>query len=330
MGHIMLPELMKLFAKTAVQASMTRTPLFSVIAMFLLTSLAGAQPIFGTHEPRTYDERIIPNFSFEVIEIDARGQLGVAVLDTESGRYAGWADEATFPLNSTFKFLVCAAVLERVDQGAERLDREIAISDGDIVAHAPAVRQRVGGTMTVDALCHAAMTLSDNAAANLLLETLGGPAGLTARLRAWGDPASRLDRNEPGLNDVAPDDPRDRTSPRAMLHHLEHLLLGDTLSAQSRDRLHGWMTANTTGAERIRAGVPEGWLVGDRTGTGAGGNSSTVAIIRPPGRKPVLMAVFIEGSSLSNSEASAIHAELARIATGNVQLDEDGFYDGSH
>ena len=288
---------------------------------------ATAQPAFGTQEPRTYDEAIIPNFSFEVIELNARGSMGVAVLDTQSGKFAGWAERQTFPLNSTFKILLCAAVLERVDAGSERLDRPIAVSAADLVPHAPIVERRVGGTMTVDELCEAAMTRSDNAAANLLLETVGGPEGLTARLRAWGDGVTRVDRFETALNDVAPGDPRDRTTPEAMLGHLRHLLLGDTLSDASHTRLLGWMQSNTTGGARIRAGLPETWLVGDRTGTGRGGNSSTVAVMQPPGRAPVLMAVYLEGSALPANEASGIHAELARIVANNVQLDAEGFYD---
>jgi beta-lactamase class A len=173
--------------------------------------------------------------------------------------------------------------------------------------------------MTVGALCEAAMTTSDNGATNLLLAALGGPEALTARLRAWGDPVTRLDRTEPAMNDVGPDDPRDRTSPAAMVATLDTLLLGEVLSEASRARLLGWMEANTTGDARIRAGVPADWAVGDRTGTGRNGTGSTVAVLMPPGRAPVLMAVYVENSGLSNGDLSALHARLAAAAVAAIE-----------
>lgn len=286
-----------------------------------------AQPIHGTHEPRTYDEGLIPRFSLELIELDARGTLGVAVLDTESGKQSTWRGSDRFPLNSTMKFLLCAAVLMRVDAGEEDLARLLPVEAEDVVAHSPVLETRVGGQMTVEELCHAAMTRSDNGAANLLLGTVGGPGGLTALLRESGDEVTRVDRWEPELNDGPAGDERDSTTPTAMLESLERFLLGPALSEASREKLIGWMVANTTGEERIRAGVPQGWLVGDRTGTGPEGSTSDIAILFPPGRRPVLIVVYISGSSLGADEASAFHAELARIATQNVSLDARGYFD---
>jgi beta-lactamase class A len=171
------------------------------------------------------------------------------------------------------------------------------------------------------------MTRSDNGAANLLLATLGGPEGLTALLRESGDDLTRLDRWEPALNDGPPGHERDTTTPMAMLESLKRFLVGPALSEASRQTLIGWMTANTTGDERIRAGLPEGWLVGDKTGTGPNGSTSDIAILIPPGRAPLLMVVYITGSSLSTSEASALHAKLARIVAQNVELEAEGYFD---
>lgn len=301
----------------------------TVLAAVLLaiSTSALAQPIHGTHEPRTYDEGLIPRFSLELIELDTRGTLGVAVLDTEAGKHSTWRASDRFPLNSTMKFLLCAAVLMRVDAGQEQLARAIPVSASDVVAHSPVLETRVGGQLTIEELCYAAMTRSDNGAANLLLETLGGPEGLTALLRRSRDEVTRVDRWEPELNDVPPGDERDTTTPMAMLENLQRFLVGPTLSEASRQILIGWMTANTTGDERIRAGVPAGWLVGDKTGTGPNGSTSDLAVLFPPGRAPVLMAIYITGSSLSTSEASALHAELARIVARNVELDAEGYFD---
>ncbi len=296
-------------------------------ALMVISACALAQPIVGTHEPRTYDEGLIPRFSFELIELDAKGTLGVAVLDTESGKRSTWRASDRFPLNSTMKFLLCAAVLMRVDAEQEQLDRAIPVGAGDVVSHSPVLETRVGGQMTIEELCHAAMTQSDNGAANLLLETLGGPEGLTALLRQSGDEVTRVDRWEPALNDVPPGDERDTTTPLAMLENLQRFLVGPALSEVSRQTLIGWMLANTTGEERIRAGVPASWLVGDKTGTGSNGSTSDIAILVPPGRAPVLLAIYISGSSLGASEASALHAELARIVAQNVELEAEGYFD---
>jgi beta-lactamase class A len=286
-----------------------------------------AQPIHGTHEPRTYDEGLIPRFSLELIELDARGTLGVAVLDTESGKQSTWRASDRFPLNSTMKFLLCAAVLMRVDAGEEQLARALPVGAEDVVSHSPVLETRVGGQMTVEELCYAAMTQSDNGAANLLLATVGGPEGLTVLLRQGGDEVTRVDRWEPALNDGPPGDELDTTTPLAMLANLERFLVGPALSQASRQTLIGWMQANTTGDDRIRAGVPQGWLLGDKTGTGSNGSTSDIAILIPPGRAPVLLAVYITGSSLSTAEASALHAEVARIVAQNVELDAEDYFD---
>jgi beta-lactamase class A len=213
-----------------------------------------AQPIHGTHEPRTYDEGLIPRFSLELIELDARGTLGVAVLDTESGKQSTWRASDRFPLNSTMKFLLCAAVLMRVDAGEEQLARALPVGAEDVVSHSPVLETRVGGQMTVEELCYAAMTQSDNGAANLLLATVGGPEGLTVLLHQGGDEVTRVDRWEPALNDGPPGDELDTTTPLAMLANLERFLVGPALSQASRQTLIGWMQANTTGDDRIVPG----------------------------------------------------------------------------
>ena len=297
--------------------------LFTAGAASLLASAAtGQNASYGTREwqPRTYDDGLIPRFSFEVISLQVDGDLGVSVLDTETGRASGWDETSTYPLNSTFKFLLAGAVLQRVDRGQERLDRQIAVRSSDIVAWSPVAKEAVGGSMSLRSLCEAAMTRSDNAATNLLLRSVGGPEALTATLRNMGDPVTRIDRYETEMNDVPPGDLRDSSTPSQMLKTMETLLLGDILSARSKEQLAAWMIANTTGGARIRAGVPSGWTVGDRTGTGPRGETATIAAIYPPNRKPLLMTVYIRGSSRNRDAQESTHAELARIATTNVVL----------
>jgi beta-lactamase class A len=292
------------------------------LGSFAASAATGQEATRETREwqPRTYNDGLIPNFSFEVISVEVNGQLGVAVLDTETGRESGWDENALYPLNSTFKFLLAGAILQRVERGQERLDREIPVSSTDILSWSPVVQNAVGGNMSVQSLCEAAMTRSDNAAANLLLRSLGGPAALTAALREMGDPVTRIDRFETEMNDVPPGDPRDSSTPLQMLKTMERLLLGDILSVEGKEQLFAWMVANTTGDARIRAGVPSEWTVGDRTGTGPRGETATIAAIYPPNRKPLLMTVYIRGSSRDRDVQASTHAELARIATNNVLL----------
>jgi beta-lactamase class A len=249
------------------------------------------------------------------LEPKSKGRLGVAMLDTSNGVRAVYRADEPFPMCSTFKFLAVAAVLSRVDDGTERLDRRIPFGRADLLDYAPVTTLRVAeGGMPVADLCSAAITVSDNTAANLLLNTIGGPAGLTAYLRGLGDSVTRLDRTEPDLNEARPNDPRDTTSPNAMLRDLQQILLGDVLLARSRARLADWLAGGTTGATRFRAGVPENWKVGEKTGSGASGTSNDIGIIWPPERKPILAAAFLTESSAPAEVRDKVLAEVARIA----------------
>jgi beta-lactamase class A len=243
------------------------------------------------------------------------GRLGVAMLDTGSGhRFAQHGNER-FLMCSTFKMVAVAAVLAKVDVGQEKLDRRIVFGPDVLLDYAPTTRQHVGAPgMTVAALCEAAITLSDNTAANLLLTSLGGPAAVTRFLRGLGDPVTRLDRTEPELNQGSPGDTRDTTTPNAMLDTWQTLLLGHALSDASRAQLIMWLRGCATGIDKLRAGVPADWQAGDKTGSGAHGESNDVAIFWPPRRKPILVTAYYAGSSASGKQRSAVLAEVGRIA----------------
>lgn len=254
----------------------------------------------------------LPRERLSELERADGGRLGVAVLDTASGRFSGWREDERYPMCSTFKFLLAGAVLARVDRGEFGLDRRIPISRDDLIAHSPVTERHVGPAgLTVAQLCEATMTQSDNAAANLLLPLVGGPAGLTAVLRGWGDATTRLDRPEPHLNDVPPGDERDTTTARAMTGHLRHLVLGDTLAPASRTQLTAWLVANRTGDRRLRAGLPKDWRVGDKTGSGPG-TTNDVAVLWPPGRAPLLVASYLTASPQPDDRRSATLAAVAR------------------
>ncbi|APW36000.1 class A beta-lactamase [Rhodoferax koreense] len=253
----------------------------------------------------------------QAIEQASGGRLGVAVRDTHSGAAFAHRGGERFPLCSTFKFLAAAQVLARVDSGAEQLDRRIAVLASDLVPYAPVTQPRVGGEpMTVAELCDAAVTLSDNVAGNLLLRSFGGPAALTAYLRGLGDGQTRLDRIEPELNQALPGDPRDTTTPEAMLQTLHRIVLGDALSPPSRAQITRWLVDNKTGDRKIRAALPAGWRVGDKTGAGAFGTNNDIAVLWPPGRLPmlpVLVTAYLTDTSADQAVRDQALAEVGRL-----------------
>ncbi|MGJ7578738.1 class A beta-lactamase [Variovorax sp. RHLX14] len=251
--------------------------------------------------------------ALECIEAASGGRLGVCILDTATGRRTAYRADERFPMCSTFKFLAAAFVLQRSDSGLEKLTRAVAIpAKADLVPYSPATGPSAGGTMTMAQLCDAAITLSDNTAANLMLASFGGPAGLTGFTRALGDRSTRLDRIEPLLNEATPGDERDTTTPAAMLGLMEKLLVENTLKPASRERLTAWLLANTTGARQIRAGVPDGWRVGDKTGAGGHGTGNDIAIVWPPGKDsaPFLVTAYLTGTS---GPVEQRHATLAAV-----------------
>jgi len=257
------------------------------------------------------------NGPFAEIEQRVGGRLGVAALDTASGRRIGHRSAERFPLCSTFKFLAVAAALQRVDHHQESLDRRVPYGPGELLDYAPVTRQHLPeGAMSLSALCAAAMEYSDNTAANLLLQALGGPGAVTRYAASLGDSVTRLDRTEPSLNEALPGDPRDTTSPAAMLISMQAILLGGSLSSGSREQLEAWLVANTTGAARLRAGLPASWRVGDKTGTGKRGATNDIAILWPPGRAPILVAAYLADCSAPADARNAALADVGRIIAG--------------
>ncbi|HEU4580268.1 MAG TPA: class A beta-lactamase [Polyangiaceae bacterium] len=249
---------------------------------------------------------------FGAIEQRVGGRVGVCALDLQTGRrWAQRADER-FAMCSTFKWLLAAQVLAQVDQGQLRLEQRVAYGAGDLLEYAPVTREQVGGgSLSVEELARAAVVVSDNTAANLLLAQLGGPASLTRFCRALGDATSRLDRTEPDLNSNQPGDDRDTTSPAAMVELMRRILCGTVLSPAGRERLVGWLRACETGHQRLRAGLPADWQVGDKTGTGNHGACNDVAIAVPPGQSPVLLAVYLSESAAGLEVLQSAHREVA-------------------
>lgn len=243
-------------------------------------------------------------------------RIGVIALDTSSGQaLASYHQDDRFLMCSTFKFLAAAAVLKRVDEKKDRLDRFVRYGEADILEYAPVTKEHLAeGGMTLGALCGAAIEQSDNTAGNLLLDTVGGPSGLTRFIRSLGDEVTRVDRKEPDLNIFQAGDDRDTTSPAAMLRDMQRLLLGDILSTPSRRQLESWLQNCVTGKSLVRAAVPPNWVVGDKTGRGGNNATNDIAIIRPPGRAPILIAIYSSALPGKSEERDARIAAIAREA----------------
>lgn len=277
-----------------------------------MSAPVGVKPVSGT--------------KFAAIEQRIGGRVGVCGLDVESGVVIGHRQRERFAMASTFKWLLAAAVLWNHQADPAVLDgQRIVFRERDLLGHAPAAReamesstQSLGGErvagMTLAKLCQAAVEVSDNTAANLLLDNIGGPGVLTVFLRASGDEFTRLDRFEPDLNENAPGDARDTTTPEAMARIMARLLATDeVLVKRSRDVLLGWLRASSTGLDRLRAGLPAEWNAGDKTGTGGNGAHNDVAIAFPLGRKPIVIASYLSESAADNAVKAAAHADVARI-----------------
>jgi beta-lactamase class A len=240
---------------------------------------------------------------------DAR--LVVYALDTGSGRELAHRADERFAMCSVFKALAAAAVLQRTPP--KYLDERVHFTEADLIDPSPVAERHVADGMTVGELCDAAVRYSDNTAGNLLLADAGGPPGITAFARSLGDEVTRLDRTEPELNTAIPGDERDTTTPRAIAGSFRALVLGNHLDPADRALFTEWLVGNKTGDERIRAGLPAGWRVGDKTGTGSYGTANDVAVVWPPDAAPIALAVLTSRATEDATRDNALLAEAAAV-----------------
>lgn len=241
------------------------------------------------------------------------GRLGVAALPGRAAPILFDAD-SRYSMASTFKLALTACMLAGAERRRWALADELPFGEADLLDYAPVVRANLArGRLSIETLCAAIVEVSDNSAANLLLTRIGGPAALTAFFRRCGDPVTRLDRNEVALNTNLPGDPRDTTTPRAMVRLMRTLLFGRALNQASRARLLTWMAGATTGLQRLRAGFPAGWRVGDKTGNGANGAANDLAFAIPPGASPILIACYTSGGNAPTAVRDEVHAAVARL-----------------
>jgi beta-lactamase class A len=253
------------------------------------------------------------SLNFEDLEARHGGRIGLCASDGVT--QVRWRGNERFAYCSTFKLFLAAATLERVQRGEERLDRVIPITDKDMVSHAPVTGRAVGAGLTIERLCQCTVELSDNPAANILIREMGGLDAWRAWYRSIGDEVTRVDRWETELNSAIPGDPRDTTTPEQAVRNLSVLLRGERLLPAHLRLLEGWLIASPTGKARIRSGVPAGYRVGDKTGTGEQASTNDIAILWPPSGAPVLTAIYFTGAlQASLASREAVVAEATRRA----------------
>ncbi|MFF0723838.1 class A beta-lactamase [Streptomyces sp. NPDC004134] len=252
---------------------------------------------------------------FKELERAHDARLGVYAVDTQTGREVAYRDGERFPFASTVKAFEAGAVLRQ--RKLAGLEKEITYDRSDLVANSPITEKHVDDGMTLGELCDAAVRYSDNAAANLLFEELGGPKALESFLReTTGDDTTRMERIEPALSDWDPDSERDTSTPRALAGNLRAFVLGDVLDMPERARLATWLRTNTTGDETIRAGVPKGWEVGDKTGTAATfGGRNDIAVVWRPDAAPLVMAVLSNGTDRDAEPDDKLIAKAAAVVS---------------
>ena len=251
----------------------------------------------------------------EAYERESSGRIGLYAENLATGAKLSWRADERFVMCSTFKASLAAFVLARVDRGEDQLEQMIAYGPGDLLPYAPVTKENLAkGQMSVADMCQAAVELSDNTCANLLLARVGGPDALTAFWRSTGDAVTRLDHNEPELNRSPPNDPHDTTTPTAMAGNLRRFILGDVLSAPSREHLTGWMLGCKTGANRLRAGLPTDWKIGDKTGNNGKDASGDIAVAWPTPEAPVLICAYTQGGFPTAAQIDAVFAGIGRMA----------------
>lgn len=261
-------------------------------------------------------ERAPRRVDFGDLERRYDARLGVFGVATGTGRTVAFRPDERFAYCSTHKALSAGALLRR--RSLAQLRARVRIEAADLVEPSPVAERHVGATLSLLELCDAAVRYSDNAAANLLLAELGGPAGLERELRALGDRTTRCDRDEPELSSAVPGDVRDTSTARALAADLRAYVLGPALPAEKRALLAGWLRRNTTGDTLIRAGAPAGWVVGDKTGSGAYGTRNDIAVLWPPRRPPVVLAVLSRRDAAGRwaTRDDRLVADAARRALG--------------
>lgn len=241
-------------------------------------------------------------------------RIGMAVFDANTRTTWQYRGDEQFPLNSTHKTFSCAALLSKVDDKSLSINQSVAISKDMLIAYSPITEKSLSPqTITLGEICRAAVSYSDNTAANIVFDAIGGEAGFNTYMQSIGDKQTRLDRKEPELNESTPGDVRDTTTPNAIVNSLRKILLGDVLSVSSRSKLTQWMLDDQVAGALLRASLPPDWKIADKTGAGGYGSRSIVAVIWPPKKQPLVVGIYITQTKASLQASNQAIARIGEV-----------------
>lgn len=280
----------------------------TIASLFTLALVA----FFSVPQPSHADDSAL-KANIQKIEQELDGRVGISWYDENSSHQWNYRGDEAFPLTSTFKAFACAALLARVDAKQEDLQRQIAIHKQELITYSPVTEKFTGKTLSTADLCSAAVTLSDNTAGNLVLASIGGPSGFTQFMQTLGDRKSSLSRWEPDLNEATPGDTRDTTSPNAAVQSLRTLVSGDTLTPDSRQTLIGWLRNDQVADQLIRSYLPTSWIIGDKTGAGGHGSRAIIAVIWPPQKKPLFLAIYLTQTEASMEKRNQALVDISKL-----------------
>ncbi|GAA3171046.1 MULTISPECIES: class A beta-lactamase [Streptomyces] len=306
------------------QSSRTRGAVRGALAALLLVPLVACGSGSAEAEASTPSPKATPSaarpFAQDLQQLERKfsARLGVYAIDTGTGREVAYRDGERFPFNSTFKALAAGEVLKQ--RTLNGMNDVVRYSQGDLVPNSPVTEKHVKTGMTLRALCDAAVRYSDNTAANLLFDNLGGPKGLNAALKKLGDDVTRMERIEPLLSNWDPRSTRDTTTPRALAKDLRAYVLGDVLRPAERKQLTTWLRTNTTGDTLIRAGVPKSWVVGDKTGMGSNyGTRNDIAVLWPERSAPIVVSILSSRDAADATPEDKVIAEAASVVARTLK-----------
>lgn len=253
------------------------------------------------------------------LENESNGKIGISVINTANNKQLQSRGNETFSIQSTVKAIIAGAILKQSMNDPTLLDKKIHYQQSDIVFWSPITEKNVEQGLTISELCAAAVSYSDNTATNLLITQLGGTQAVTDFARTLGDNFFRLDNYEPNMNSE-PNDPRDKSTPNAMANNLQQLLFGDILGVSQKDLFATWLKNNTTGDNQIRAGVPKGWVVGDKTGSGSYGITNDIGVLYPPNAEPIIVAIYFIQKDKDAKKREDVVAAATRIVVDELKI----------
>lgn len=236
---------------------------------------------------------------FSQLEKKFDARLGVYAIDTGTNETISYRPNERFAFASTYKALAAGVLLQQ--NSIDTLNEVIKFTKEDLVDYSPITEKHIDTGMTLGEIAEAAVRYSDNTAGNILFHKIGGPKGYEKALRQMGDRVTMSDRFETELNEAIPGDIRDTSTAKAIATNLKDFTVGNALPDDKRKVLTDWMKGNATGDKLIRAGVPTDWEVGDKSGAGSYGTRNDIAIVWPPNRAPIIIAIL---SSKDEKEAT--------------------------